>query len=356
MRPSIERDTVAIARQIAELGAGERSQVFNMSWWSDRVMDWAMSRPEFKTQLFRFVDVFPALTDDADVARHIGEYFDGVDVPKALDLGIDVADAVPFGDRIEARVARKNIRRMAEQFIVGADPATAAERLAHLWRQGSAATVDLLGEKTVVASDADRYAARVHELLATLGDAAVAWAPDDHLERDDLGPLPRVNISVKPTALATHYEPLSRREGLDGAKERIRPILRAAAAQGAHEQVSEPVQHVRRVTPVLLADRPALLVTLAGETEVARERRQHRRERHHRLDGQIHVPGDDRQRQPDGDDPHERRVAGDVDEDADHRQIQDQQHEVGDCAHQRRPHRLIAHRQECHPQGRQARQ
>ena len=45
--------------------------------------------------------------------------------------------------------------------------------------------------------------------------AAPSWAPDDLLERDDLGPLPRVNVSIKPTALATHYEPLSRREGID---------------------------------------------------------------------------------------------------------------------------------------------
>ncbi len=233
MRPSIERDTVALARQIAELGTGERSRVFNMSWWSDRVMDWAMARPEFKTQLFRFVDVFPAMTDDADVARHIGEYFDGVDVPKALDLGIDVADHMPFGARVEAGVARRNIRRMAEQFIVGADPAIAATRLEQLWREGSAATVDLLGEKTVVASDADRYAARVHELLGVLSDAAVRWAPDDLLERDDLGPLPRVNISVKPTALATHYEPLSGDEGVESAKGRLRPILQDARARGA---------------------------------------------------------------------------------------------------------------------------
>jgi RHH-type transcriptional regulator, proline utilization regulon repressor / proline dehydrogenase / delta 1-pyrroline-5-carboxylate dehydrogenase len=233
MRPSVERDTVALARQIAELGAGERSRVFKMSWWSDRVMDWAMARPEFKTQLFRFVDVFPALTGDEDVARHIGEYFDGVDVPKALDLGIDLAAHVPFGARVEARVARKNIRRMAEQFIVGATPEAAAARLEQLWRTGSAATVDLLGEKTVVASDADRYAARVHELLAALSDAAVAWAPDDHLERDDLGQLPRVNISVKPTALATHYEPLTGDEGVASAKSRLRPILRDARARGA---------------------------------------------------------------------------------------------------------------------------
>ena len=230
----VERDTQALARRIAELGEGERSKVFRMSWWSDRMMDWAMSRPAFKTQLFRFVDVFPALDDREDIARHLAEYFDGVEVPKALDLGVDLADKVPFGAAIEARVARKNIARMAEQFIVGATPEEAVAGLHALWRTGSAATVDLLGEKTVVGSEADRYQARVLELLVALCDAAPSWAPDDLLERDDLGALPRVNVSIKPTALATHYEPLSRREGIDGAKERIRPILRMARDRDAH--------------------------------------------------------------------------------------------------------------------------
>ena len=146
----VERDTQALARRIAELGDGERSKVFRMSWWSDRMMDWAMSRPAFKTQLFRFVDVFPALEEREDIARHLAEYFDGVEVPKALDLGVDLADKVPFGAAIEARVARKNIARMAEQFIVGSTPAEAVAGLHGLWRTGSAATVDLLGEKTVV--------------------------------------------------------------------------------------------------------------------------------------------------------------------------------------------------------------
>ena len=230
----VERDTQALARRIAELGEGERSRVFRMSWWSDRMMDWAMSRPAFKTQLFRFVDVFPALEERDDIARHLAEYFDGVEVPKALDLGVDLADKVPFGTALEARVARKNIARMAEQFIVGSTPAEAVAGLHGLWRTGSAATVDLLGEKTVVGSEADRYQARVIELLEALCAAAPSWAPDDLLERDDLGALPRVNVSIKPTALATHYEPLSRREGIDSAKERIRPILRLARDRGAH--------------------------------------------------------------------------------------------------------------------------
>ena len=233
MAADLEAEVTALARRIAELGAGERSKVFRMSFWSERMLDWAMARPAFKTQLFRFVDVFPAMVDDADVARHLHEYFEGQEVPKALDLGIDVAGHVPFGKAVEARVARKNITRMAEQFIVGTTPAEAVEGLHELWRQGSAATVDLLGEKTIVGPDADRYAARVHDMLTALCDASATWAPDDHLERDDLGAIPRVNVSIKPTALAAHYEPLTREEGLRQASERLRPLLRLARDRGA---------------------------------------------------------------------------------------------------------------------------
>jgi RHH-type proline utilization regulon transcriptional repressor/proline dehydrogenase/delta 1-pyrroline-5-carboxylate dehydrogenase len=197
------------------------------------MLEFAMSHPSFKTQLFRFVDVFPATTDDADVLRHLDEYFAGADVPRVLDLGLGVADHLPFGKAAAASLARRNITRVAEQFIVGSSPRAAVPNLHRLWRHGSAATVDLLGEKTVTEAEADRYAARVLELLEVLLEASCHWAPDDHLERDDLGTVPRVNISVKPTALATHYSPLTREEGLAQAKRRLRPILRQARDCGA---------------------------------------------------------------------------------------------------------------------------
>ena len=235
MTADLDRATVALARRIAELGTGKESKVFHLSWWSEKMMDWAMARPAFKTQLFRFVDVFPAMTDDADVARHIDEYFEGHDVPTALRAGIGLADRVPLGSRVEANVARRNIERMARQFIVGQSGAEAVAGLRRLWDEGSAFTVDLLGEKTVVPSEADRYAARVHELVSTLADAAAGWpaSPDGVLEHDDLGPLPRVNVSIKPTALAPHLAPLTRELGLAEAKERLRPILRLARERGA---------------------------------------------------------------------------------------------------------------------------
>src|SRR5690606_26518608 len=233
MAADLDRDTATLARRLAELGGDERSRVFHMSWWSERVMEWAMERSAFKTQLVRFVDVFPALADDADVARHIGEYFDGVEIPRVLGAGHELAGRLPLGGRVEAAVARRNIARMGEQFIVGTSPEDAVAELHRMWRAGVAATIDLLGEKTVIAREADVYAARGEELIRALSDASATWAPDDHLERDDRGPVPRVNVSVKPTALATHYEPLSRRLGIDGAKERLRPILRLARERGA---------------------------------------------------------------------------------------------------------------------------
>ena len=90
--------------------------------------------------------------------------------------------------------------------------------------------------------------------MTTLSAAASSWAPDDHLERDDLGPLPRVNVSIKPTALATHYEPLSAEEGLAGAKERIRPILRLGKELGVHVHVDMEHADVKDLTLHLVGE------------------------------------------------------------------------------------------------------
>jgi RHH-type proline utilization regulon transcriptional repressor/proline dehydrogenase/delta 1-pyrroline-5-carboxylate dehydrogenase len=234
MPGSIDHDVTALARRIAELGSDEQAKVYRMSWWSDRMLSWAMSHPSFKTQLFRFVDVFPAMAGDDDVLRHVREYFDGAaDVPHVLDLGVGLADHLPFGGVMTAAVARRNIRRMAEQFIVGTESHDAVAGLHALWRQGSGFVVDLLGEKTVTEAEADRYAARLADLVTTLVGATAMWAPDDDLERDDIGPLPRVAVSIKPSALATHYAPLTGTDGLAGAKSRLRPVLKQCAEQHA---------------------------------------------------------------------------------------------------------------------------
>jgi RHH-type proline utilization regulon transcriptional repressor/proline dehydrogenase/delta 1-pyrroline-5-carboxylate dehydrogenase len=244
----LEESVRGIATRLAELGASGRTKLFRSAAVADRMMDWAMSRPAFKTELFRFVDTFPAMTDDDDVLRHVSEYFDGADVPRLLDFGVNVAERIPFGESVTASVARKNITRMANQFIVGQTPAEAAAGLEALWRNGSAHTVDLLGEKTVIEAEADRYATRVVDLMTTLAEASASWAPDDHLERDDLGLLPRVNVSIKPTALATHLDPLAGELGMEGAKARIRPILELARTLGVHVHIDMEHADVKDLT------------------------------------------------------------------------------------------------------------
>src|SRR3954469_25986131 len=118
MSRALDAEVAVLARRIADLGADEHTRVFRMSWWSERMLDWAMSHPSFKTQLFRFVDVFPATVDDADVVRHLDEYLSLADVPRTLDVALGAAEHVPFGTAVSASVARRNIQRMAEQFIV----------------------------------------------------------------------------------------------------------------------------------------------------------------------------------------------------------------------------------------------
>ncbi|MGI8777383.1 MAG: proline dehydrogenase family protein [Acidimicrobiales bacterium] len=230
---ALETAIAALARRLAGL-AGERGKVVQSSWWSERMLEWAMSHPSFRTELFRFVDVFPVTTDDADVLAHLDDYFEGPEVPRVLDLGLGIADHLPFGSAAAAGLARRNISRVAEQFIIGTDPAHAVSGLERLWRQGRAFTVDLLGEKTITEAEADRYAARVSALLSTLSEATSGWPHDDRLETDDLGPLPRVNVSVKPTALASRYAPLTRTDGLARATGRLRAILGQARDLGAY--------------------------------------------------------------------------------------------------------------------------
>src|SRR5437867_6077344 len=115
-----EREVQGLARRLAEAGASERPHLFHLGRWSERVLDWALAHPAFKSQLFRFVDVFPACRDDADVLRHLHEYFVGVEVPRAFGLGLGVAGHVPLGAHLSAAAARRNILRMARQLIAGA--------------------------------------------------------------------------------------------------------------------------------------------------------------------------------------------------------------------------------------------
>src|SRR5207247_1169527 len=134
----------------------------------------------------------------------------------------------------------------------GATPGDGLPRLAGLWRAGEACTVDLLGEKTVTEREAARYAARVRAMLDALVAGTREWPAAPHLERDPWGPVPRVNLSVKPTALSALFAPASARDGLAEARERLLPILRRAREAGATVHLDMEHDDVKDLTLELL--------------------------------------------------------------------------------------------------------
>jgi RHH-type proline utilization regulon transcriptional repressor/proline dehydrogenase/delta 1-pyrroline-5-carboxylate dehydrogenase len=190
--------------------------------------------PQVKAALFRLVDVRPACADARDLGEHLAALLDDVEDPAgpvraAQRLGQGRLSAAATG-----RVLATGVGQMAGRFIVGEDAARSVPALEKLWRSGVATTVDLLGEATVTADEADRYAARCEAALEVLCAAAVAWPANPVLEADGAGPIPRVNLSVKISALTPHLRPDAPQRAVADASARLRPLLRKARDLGAH--------------------------------------------------------------------------------------------------------------------------
>ncbi len=130
--------------------------------------------------------------------------------------------------------ASAGVRHMAHRFIVGETPHKAARALRSLWDEGMAASLDLLGEATVTQAEADRYAERCAHALDTKAESVRGWPEQPLLEADSIGPLPRVNVCVKVSALTPLLRPEAPERGREDAAQRLRPLLRRAREHGAH--------------------------------------------------------------------------------------------------------------------------
>src|SRR5919107_4817938 len=124
----------------------------------DRAMDLAAQDDELRAALFRFVDVVPACRSLDDLAAHLTSFLEQVPAqPPTLRAAMRMGDT-KAGRKALGMASAAGVRHMAHRFIVGADPAAALPTLRGLWRDGVAASVDLLGEARVTADEADRYA------------------------------------------------------------------------------------------------------------------------------------------------------------------------------------------------------
>ena len=187
--------------------------------------------------LFRVVDVAPACATPAELAGYLGALLDDVDarsVPARLALR---AATTPVLRHVTGRIALSVVRRMARRFIVGETAAETVPRLSRLWHRGAAVSVDLLGEMTATRAEGRAYADRCDETLVTLANAARGWPERPLLERDAAGVIPRVNLSVKVTALTPLVRPEAPERGRADAAGHLRRLLRRARDLDAHLHV-----------------------------------------------------------------------------------------------------------------------
>src|SRR5436309_3671083 len=240
MRVATEADIRHHGTRLYEAAAATTPRLFDRKWWTGQLLEWAIRDEAFKVQLFRFIDVLPTLKTQSHIKRLVDEYFGqdaGLrDAPGGRSLmrwGMRALSSVGFGAGVTADTVYNQAIQMANQFIVGTGTKEALPAVADLWKRGIAHSVDLLGEATVCEAEAETYAARYHEAIAALPEAAREWRPSRILEADHLGPLPRTQVSIKLSALYSQFDPIDPEGCYTAVAARLRPLLRAAVQRGA---------------------------------------------------------------------------------------------------------------------------
>lgn len=200
--------------------------LFSKDFWYGSIMDWSMKNEKFKTNMFRFVDVLPSLNTGDDVATHLKEYFSEggkTELPAVFNVGLGLGSLAPG---LMASAIKKNVTSMAKMFITGENPQEALSVLKKARKNNLAFTVDILGEATLSEKEANEYQRRYLELIENLANDAAQW--DDHklLDFDVDGKIPKINVSVKMTALYSQINDKNWNETKKVLKDRLRPIFK----------------------------------------------------------------------------------------------------------------------------------
>ena len=226
----LESSIQHIGRTLAAHNKTRITPIVSQRWWNDLLMDWGMQDEDFKVQLFRFVDVLPTLKTDEQFTRLLVEYFGHAPIlPRSFKWFLKKLPATWIGAHVGAFVVRRQFTRMAYTFIAGNSIQNAMPVLAELWRSGYCASVDLLGETTVSEAEADTYRDQCLDALRVYHERAQRWPGHPLLERDHHGRIPRVNLSLKVSALYSQLDPADPEGSFEGAASRLRPILNLAS-------------------------------------------------------------------------------------------------------------------------------
>ena len=193
-------------------------------------MNLTLGDPMVKVQLFRFIDAMPALRDHGGGPPAPGRISRRGGRPRPL-----VAPAGAWRWRRAGSLGREVLAgvravRRRPTWPGGSSPERRPPRRSQtvlaLRRQRLAFTADLLGEAVISEAEAEAYQQTCLDLLRGLAGPLAAEPEIPQIDRDDRGPIPRVNLSLKLTSLTARFDALH-------AETTTEPRRRAAPADPA---------------------------------------------------------------------------------------------------------------------------
>ncbi len=227
---AVEARTQAIGQALFAAAKREHASLSVLNRWTAQVLSWCLADPAVKAAILRFIDALPALTTPREIAQHLREYFPpGFRVPAALRLGTQLARPGLVTQGAMAMVVRQLVEQVARQFIAEHQPEAASRVIHELASRGATVSLDLLGEQVLSEPEADRYVTRCLALLTQTAEAYAALPASS----PSVVCGPRVNCSVKPSALTSRFDPISPSQSLEQATRRVLPLLACAEERGA---------------------------------------------------------------------------------------------------------------------------
>lgn len=238
-----------VEQEIYSLMGKEIPSLFNRREWKGKLMEWAMRDDSIKVPLFRFVDALPCLKTDPRVVGLLHEYFTDVESsPLMIRRGIGTLSGTGILPGLAGKMIRARVASFGRQFIAGQDPKEAFHALSSLRKQGLGFTVDLLGEAVLSDTEAERYRTRYLDLLDFLGTAVKAWPDLGTLDRDDRGPIPRLDVSLKVSSFYSQLDPVDWEGSIENTRRGLSPVFERAKEVNASVTVDMEHYHVKDLT------------------------------------------------------------------------------------------------------------
>lgn len=221
-KDSLESLTQSMGWKIFSEIKEESASFWESVWWEKQIMKWCMADDEVKLETLRYIDAFPSLKSDKEVVNLLKEYFpqSRQKLPLALKIGEQLIGPATLTPGATASAIRYSIRKMALNFISGANVDEAVKVLRDFREEGYQFTMDLLGEAVTSEKEADFYAQGYISMLQAMN------------ENLDVDKKEEINVSLKLSSLYSQFDPIHPEKTTEKVSDRLLKILRVAAEHG----------------------------------------------------------------------------------------------------------------------------